>query len=112
MVRSMPPKVALELALSGRRVGAEEAVRLGFVNRTVPTDELDAAVDELAGSMAGKSSAVLKLGRDAFYAVWDQPADAALSLLHAMLTVHLGLEDASEGLAAFAGKRPALWSDR
>ena len=44
-------------------------------------------------------------GRDAFYAVWDQAAGDALRLLHPMLTVHTGLEDAAEGLAAFAEKR-------
>ena len=107
----MPPKVALELQMSGRRVPADEAAAIGFA-RVVPVDELDAAVAELAGGLAKKSSAVLKLGRDAFYAVWDQAAGDALKLLHPMLTVHQGLDDAAEGLAAFAEKRPPVWTGR
>jgi enoyl-CoA hydratase/carnithine racemase len=111
MLRSMPPKVALELQMTGRRVSADEAARIGFA-RVVPTGELEAAVDELTSTLAAKSSAVLRLGRDAFYGVWEQPADDALRLLHAMLTVHTGLEDAAEGLAAFAEKREPVWKDR
>src|SRR5438477_7792210 len=71
LVRSMPPKKVLELMLTGRRVGADEAERIGFVNRVVPVDELDAAVDELASALAAKSPAIVKLGRDSFYAVVD-----------------------------------------
>jgi enoyl-CoA hydratase/carnithine racemase len=112
MVRSMPPKVALELQLTGRRVEATEALRIGFVNRVVAPSELDGAVAELAASLASKSTAVVKLGRDAFHAVWDQPAADALKLLHPMLTVHTQLEDAAEGIAAFGEKRDPVWKDR
>lgn len=111
MLRSMPPKVALELQMTGRRVGAEEAASIGFA-RVVPSADLDAAVAETTAALAAKSSSVLKLGRDAFYSVWDQAAGDALRLLHPMLTVHTGLEDAAEGLAAFAEKRTPVWSDR
>ena len=112
MVRSMPPKRALELMLTGRIVDAAEAERIGFVNRVVPHDGLDGAVDELAGSLAGKSPAVMKLGRDAFYAVWDMAAADALRHLHAMLTLTTQTEDAAEGATAFLEKRPPRWRGR
>ena len=98
--------------LTGRVVDAAEAERIGFVNRVVPHDALDDAVAELTGSLAGKSPAVMKLGRDAFYAVWDMAAPDALRHLHAMLTLTTQTEDAAEGAAAFLEKRPPQWRGR
>lgn len=109
LLRSMPPKVALELMLTGRRLDAAEAARIGFVNRVVPADALDAAVDELAAVLAAKPPGSVKLGRDAFYRVLDLPAAAALQYLHAMLTITAESDDAREGLAAYAEKREPRW---
>jgi enoyl-CoA hydratase/carnithine racemase len=112
LLRSMPPKKVLELQMTGRRVNAEEADRIGFVTRVVPVDELDAAVDELAASLASKSPLVLRWGRDAFYRVLEMEGDAALDYLQGMLTVHTQSEDAAEGVAAFAEKRTPEWKGR
>jgi enoyl-CoA hydratase/carnithine racemase len=112
LVRSMAPKKALELMLSGRVVASEEADRIGFVTRVVPHEDLDAAVDELAAGLASKSPAVMKLGREAFYGVWDMAASDALAYLHAMLTLTNQTDDAAEGIAAFLEKRPARWTGR
>ena len=112
LMRSMPPKQALELMLTGRVVEAGEAERLGFVTRVVAHEELDDAVDALAATLASKSPAVMKLGRDAFYAVWDMPAGDALVHLHALLTLTAQTEDAAEGIAAFMEKRPPRWTGR
>ena len=54
----------------------------------------------------------MKLGRDSFYAVWDQAADDALRLLHPMLTITSATEDAAEGIAAFVEKREPKWKGR
>ena len=112
LTRSMPPKQALELMLTGRRLDATEADRIGFVNRVVPIDQLDAAVAELAATLAAKSPAIVKLGRDSFYDVWDRAAADALALLHPMLTLTTLTDDAQEGIAAFAEKRPPEWKGR
>src|SRR5262249_50697231 len=112
LMRSMPPKKALELMMTGRRVHADEAERIGFVSRIVPVDQLDDAVNELAATLAAKSGSIMKLGRDSFYAVWDQSAEDALGLLHPMLTITTATDDAAEGIAAFAEKRKPQWRNR
>ena len=112
LVRSMPPKKALELMMTGRRVDAAEADAIGFVNRVVPVGELDAAVGELARQLASASPIVMKMGRDSFYSVWDLPADAALKHLHSQLSLTTLTEDAREGMAAFNEKRPPVWKGR
>jgi enoyl-CoA hydratase/carnithine racemase len=112
LLRSMPPKKVLELMMTGRRVDAAEADRIGFVTRVVPVDELDVATDELASSLAGKSPAIMKLGRDSFYGVLDLSAADALRVLHPMLTLTTLTEDSAEGIAAFAEKRSPDWKGR
>ena len=54
----------------------------------------------------------MKLGRDAFYGVWDMAAADALAHLHAMLTLTNQTDDAAEGIAAFLEKRPPRWRGR
>lgn len=112
LCRSMPPKKALELMMTGRRIDAAEADRLGLLTRVVPASELDDAVAELASTLASKSPSVMRLGRDAFFAVLGRPAADALAVLHPLLTVNTGLEDTAEGIAAFLEKREPRWSGR
>lgn len=109
MLRSMPPKKALELMLTSRVVGAEEADRIGFVTRVVHPDQLDDAVAEMAAVLASKPPGVMRMGRESFYAVLDSAATEALPYLHSMLTVTSQTAEAAEGIAAFAEKRPPAW---
>ena len=109
MLRSMPPKKALDMMLTSRVVGAEEAERIGFASRVVPADRLDAEVAELAAVLASKPPGVMRMGRESFYAVLDSAATEALPYLHAMLTVTSQTAEAAEGIAAFHEKRPPAW---
>ncbi len=110
--RALPHKAALELMLTGRRIGPEEALSLGVVSRIVGADVLDASVDELCVELASKSPAMVTLGKDAFYAVQDLGFDAALDYLQAGLTAVTLTEDATEGLSAFMEKRPPEFKGR
>ncbi len=109
MLRSMSPKKALDLMLTSRVVGAEEAERMGFVTRVVPAERLDAEVAEVAEVLASKPPGVMRMGRESFYAVLDSAATEALPYLHAMLTVTSQTAEAAEGIAAFLEKRSPSW---
>jgi len=112
LLRAMPPRLVLELMATGRRMDAEEAARLGVVNRVVPAPELDATVAELAETLASKSPLVMRWGRTSFYRALDMRADDALDYLQSMLTVTTLSEDAAEGVAAFVEKRAPEWRGR
>ncbi len=112
LVRSMPPKIALELMLTGRIVGADEAKAIGFVNRVVPHDELDSVVDELASTLASRSPTLMRLGRDSFYSVWGESPEHSFPHLQTMLTLASMTEDAKEGISAFLEKRQPVWKGK
>lgn len=112
LLRSMPPKRALELMATGRRVNAAEAERIGFVTQVAPAEELDAAVDDFAAVLASKSPLIMRWGRDSFYRALELPTDAALDYLQTMLTITSASEDTAEGIAAFVEKRAPKWNGR
>jgi enoyl-CoA hydratase/carnithine racemase len=112
LCRSMPPKKALELMMTGRRIDAAEADRLGILSRLVPAEALDATVHETAAALASKSPSVMAVGRSSFYRAWDQSAEDALAMLHPMLTLTTSFEDAAEGITAFLEKREPRWTGR
>jgi enoyl-CoA hydratase/carnithine racemase len=110
--RDVPRKVALELMLTGRRMGAEEAARWGFVNRVVERDDLDDAVREVTEVLASKSPLIAALGKRSFYRAEDMGFEASLDYLAGMLTVCLESEDTVEGVTAFMEKRAPEWKGR
>ncbi len=106
LARNLPRKVLLEMVLLGNRWSAREMKEVGLVNRVAPTlAELDALTAQVAGELARKSPAILKLGRDSFYRQQDMEFRAALEYLQSQLTLVTLSEDAREGVRAFFEKR-------
>jgi enoyl-CoA hydratase/carnithine racemase len=110
LVRVMPRKAALDLMLTGRTIGPEEAQRLGAVSRVVPRAELDDAVDEVVKGLLSSSPAVLMLGKDSFWGMADADFDTALDRLQGGFTEITLSDDAAEGISAFLDKRDPDWS--
>jgi enoyl-CoA hydratase/carnithine racemase len=110
--RNVPRKKATELLLLGERWSAHDAHAAGIVNKVVPADELDAAVGEWAGKLAGKSPVIMRLGKEAMRRQMDMPFDDALDYLRAQLTLAMSTEDIVEGVSAFFEKREPQWKGR
>ncbi|NNL65816.1 MAG: hypothetical protein HKP30_06215 [Myxococcales bacterium] len=112
LIRNCGRKKAMEMILTGERIPALEAERLGLINYAVPGEDLDTKIDKLAAPLTAASPAALRLGRDAFYHMADLEFENALSYLGALWTLNLSMEDAREGIAAFQEKRPPQWKGR
>jgi enoyl-CoA hydratase len=110
--RNVPRKKTNELLLLGERISAEQAQAVGIVNRVVPAERFDAAVDEWATRLAAKSPVMMKLGKEAMYRQLDMPFEDALDFLRSQLTVAFATEDIQEGVKAFFEKREPQWTGR
>lgn len=110
--RNVPRKKTNELLLLGEQISAEEAERIGIVNRVVAPEQFDEAVSEWAAKLASKSPVMMKLGKDAMFRQLDMPFAEALDFLRSQLTIAFTTEDIQEGVKAFFEKREPAWTGR
>jgi enoyl-CoA hydratase len=96
---------AKELIFTGDIIRAEEADRLGLVNRVVPMDELMPAAKELAKKIATKSAAALKLAKQSINYGMQTNLASGLKYEYELYSLSLSLEDKKEGVNAFLEKR-------
>jgi len=102
---------AKELALSGRIVDAEEAVRIGLVIDVVPPDELEDRAAELAEAFLAGAPNAQTFIKQTFNGSFQESFADALGWEGQAQAVLLGTEDAAEGILSFVEKRPPEWTD-
>ena len=110
--RNVGRKKTNELLLLGEQIEAEEAERLGLVNRVVPADAFDGFVAAWAAKLASKSPVLMRLGKDAIYRQQDMAFEEALDFLRAQLALAFATEDIQEGVKAFFERREPQWTGR
>jgi enoyl-CoA hydratase len=103
---------ANELMFTGERITAEEAYRLGLINRVVPKADLMTEAMSLAEKIADKSPMVLALLKRTIQDGLDMPLPSALAHERAMISLVFDTEDAHEGCTAFSEKRKANFKGR
>jgi enoyl-CoA hydratase len=110
--RNVGRKKTNELLLLGEQISAEEAERIGIVNRVVPAGEFDAFVADWAARLAAKSPVLMRMGKDAMFRQQDMAFEEALDFLRAQLAIAFATDDIQEGVKAFFEKRDPVWSGR
>jgi enoyl-CoA hydratase/carnithine racemase len=110
--RNVSRKAAMEMLLTGDLVSAEDAQRIGLVNRVVPADtERDEAL-KLARQIASKSALTVKIGKEAFYRQLEMSLADAYRYTSDVMVENMLARDAEEGIGAFIEKRTPNWEDR
>jgi enoyl-CoA hydratase/carnithine racemase len=107
--RTVGRKAAMEMLLTGDMIDADQAVRIGLINRSVAPEALEADVMALAGRIAAKPRATIRTGKDAFHRQIEMPQDAAYDYVSKVMTENMLDAEAIEGIGAFLEKREPTW---
>jgi enoyl-CoA hydratase/carnithine racemase len=109
--RNMHRKHAMELALTGDMISAEDAYRFGLVNRVVPAAELEQATRELVDKIAAKSAQGIRAGKEAFYRQIEMPLEEAFRFAGEEMLKAMTSQESHEGVSAFLEKRAPRWGE-
>ncbi|MDD4073675.1 MAG: enoyl-CoA hydratase-related protein [Desulfobacterales bacterium] len=109
LMRQVGRKKTLEMVLTGDMIPADEALRLGLINKVVPENQLEEATMKLAEKLAAKSPLALQIGKRGIYGMEDMPYHKGLDYLTNLFASLCATEDVQEGIAAFQEKRPPEW---
>jgi enoyl-CoA hydratase/carnithine racemase len=112
LTRNVSHKHAMEMLLTGDLISAEDAARIGLVNRVVAAGSEHEEALALAEKIAGKSMLTVKIGKEAFYRQAEMPLAAAYKYASEVMVENMMARDAEEGIKAFVEKREPKWQDR
>jgi enoyl-CoA hydratase/carnithine racemase len=110
--RNVARKHAMAMLLTGEAASAEEAARIGLVNRVVPAGREREEAVALARKIASKSALTVKIGKEAFYRQLEMNLADAYVYASRTMVENMLARDAEEGIGAFIEKRSPQWQDR
>lgn len=109
--RNVSRKHAMEMLLLGDMISAQRAQEFGLVNYVVPRGQALGEALEMAAQIAEKSTAIVKIGKEAFYRQIEMPLQAAYDYATEVMVTNMLHRDAEEGIDAFLEKRPPNWRE-
>ena len=102
----------MEMCLTGRMMGAEEAERSGLVARVVPAADLLAEAMKTAEAIAGMAPLAAIATKEMVNAAYEMSLSQGINFERRLFHGLFGTEDQKEGMAAFVDKRPGNWTGR
>jgi enoyl-CoA hydratase len=111
LTRAVGKSRAMEMILTGARVSAQEASKIGLISRTVPTKELIPEARKLAGKIAAFSAPVTAKAKECINAAFEGNLAEGIKCERREFWSCFALEDQKEGMAAFLQKRQAVFKD-
>jgi enoyl-CoA hydratase/carnithine racemase len=108
----IPPRVALELLVTGDPITAQRAYEVGLVNRVVPLAELRETATAMARRIADNAPLTVRAGKSLVYLSAEHGWSAALEAADDLYEPVYLSEDAQEGPRSFKEKRPPVWQGR
>jgi enoyl-CoA hydratase/carnithine racemase len=109
--RNVSRKHAMEMLLTGEMIPADEARRIGLINRIAAPEALTAETMKLAELIATKPHGTLKIGKEAFYKQVEMPLSEAYDYASQVMTMNMLAAEAEEGIGAFVEKREPKWPE-
>ena len=112
LTRAVGKAKAMEMCLTGRMMGAEEAERSGLVARILPADELLADAQATAETIAGMSLPIVMMAKESVNRAFESSLAEGVRFERRMFHAAFATADQKEGMAAFAEKRPPSFTHR
>lgn len=112
LARSVGKAMTMDMVLTGRNIGAQEAKEIGLVARVVPKDELMQSALEAAHTIAGYNTPAVKMAKSAVNTAFETPLNEGLRQERLLFQAAFATEGQKEGMSAFVAKRAPVFRHR